>query len=172
MTASRADRFKVLCRRAAKRLGTKISDDRCQHYAVLLLAREQVAAKLIAGRDIDPSALLKLDESLRAFMPVEVPNIQIAFVRPLHEHCRKCGKSQEFICRACGHHEMAGEDANKRPPEPRTAKPDAKPEAPSEPSAPSADNIVPIRHSTHDQPGSLARSSQDTLMGGFKPPGA
>jgi hypothetical protein len=64
----RAKRYKELCREAAKQLGCKASDEIAVHCATLRLCRETFAARLIAGRDVDPNALLKLDEALREFM--------------------------------------------------------------------------------------------------------
>src|SRR5262249_22082371 len=64
----RAKRYRELCREAAKQLGCKASDELAVHVATLRLCRETFAARLIAGRDVDPAALLRLDESLREFM--------------------------------------------------------------------------------------------------------
>ena len=88
--ASRAVRFQQLCRAAAKRLHTKVSDDRVQHCATLQLARETFLARLIDGRDADPAVLLRLDESLRALMPpVEPLKVEIEYVGSL-DFCPSC----------------------------------------------------------------------------------
>jgi hypothetical protein len=136
-----AERLHQARRAAAKELKLKISDHRVIRLATLQAAYDQVQAQLAAGKIIDVDNMLKIDAALaevRASTLVELPKLEIAFVRPIHEHCRKCGKSQEFVCRSCGQTETVDDDANKPPPKPAAAKP-----LPSELAQPSAsDNVV------------------------------
>jgi len=83
-TEARAKRYRQLCKEAAKQLGCGPSDELAVHVATLRLCRETFAAKLISGRDVDPTALLKLDETLRQFMlqfaPTEKHTIEFRYV--------------------------------------------------------------------------------------------
>jgi hypothetical protein len=98
--SDRAKRYRRLCADGARQLGVKPSDSRAQHYATLHLARENLTAASIAGKtNFDPGALLRLDESLRAIMPVvaaDVPQVNIRVCRRLHGVCEKCGHVQQL----------------------------------------------------------------------------
>jgi hypothetical protein len=86
----RAKRYHQLLRQAAKEFGTKPTDEKAVHAATLRLARETLLTKLIAGRDIDPAALLKLDQALKEFIPKEQHRVNIQFVGTI-DFCPKCG---------------------------------------------------------------------------------
>jgi hypothetical protein len=143
---SRTSRYQALCRQAAKRLGCKPSDDRCSHYATLMLAKEATAARLIAGQNIDPTALLRLDEALRAFMPPAEPaKVEVEFVQTIQDMCPRCGFTHD------SGKAVDEPDPPPAPPTPPTSPPPTETAKPSLP-APSAPNVVPIRRdgSVHD----------------------
>ena len=155
--ASRAVRFQQLCRAAAKRLHTKVSDDRVQHCATLQLARETFLARLIDGRDADPAVLLRLDKSLRALMPpVEPLKVEIEYVGSL-DFCPSCkGRVPDRLtditcCPHCGWRPNAvATPTPPTPPAPETLT-DAVPKPDKRSSVPASnrDNVVPLRSSQH-----------------------
>jgi len=108
-----AERLHQARRAAAKELGLSITDTKVVRLATLEAAHGQIQAQLAAGKPIDVSAMLQIDSALaelRASIASVPPKVEIVFVRSLHEHCRRCGESQEFICRKCGHHETVDDD--------------------------------------------------------------
>ena len=166
---SRGERFKKLCREAGRQLNVKADSELAKHVAILRLMREQLQVKLLNGAHVDPADVLKLDEALKGYLPViELPKLEIGFVRRLHECCRACGESQEFICRKCGYHETEA-DACKPPPLPAVANP-----LPSEPAAPSAStNVVPLNRSIHDHAFAPTKSmTVSPFVSGFDRQGA
>ena len=58
--------------------------------ATLRLARSTFAERLVAGRDIDPAALLRIDEALRQYMPTGEP-AGVQFTIQVAKLCAKCG---------------------------------------------------------------------------------
>jgi hypothetical protein len=112
--AKRVERFKALIRATAKRFSCKRDDPRVRRWVALELSAEQVMARMVGGRDFDPGLLLKIQEAQASIFPmasVQVDPLNIQIVRRLHELCRKCGESQPFVCRNCGHEETR-DDAN------------------------------------------------------------
>jgi hypothetical protein len=120
---SRAERYAQLCREGAKLLGAKVSDDRCEHYATMRLARETLTAKLVGGLDIDPSVLLRIDESLRAFMPPPAQRHRTVTIKFCS--CRKCGDDFPTSLPGLPPSSNTGSSA----PDKAVPTPDAKPEA-------------------------------------------
>src|SRR6516162_9880278 len=57
----RAARFREILEQAAKDLGCEPTADVATHVAALRMGRETHLAKLIAGADVDPDALLRID---------------------------------------------------------------------------------------------------------------
>jgi len=56
------------------------------------LQREAISAKLIEGRDIDPNALLKINEALHTILPpVKPPRVEIEIIEGNFQHCPACG---------------------------------------------------------------------------------
>jgi hypothetical protein len=98
MSVGRAVRYRTLVRDAAKQLGVKPSSERAKHVATLRFARETFADRLVAGRDVNPDHLLKLDEALKAYLPEATsapPSDTLMGLRI----CRKLAG----VCEACGH---------------------------------------------------------------------
>jgi len=88
----RAKYYRELCTKAAERLGVEPTDERAEHIATLQMAREAISAKLIEGRDIDPNALLKINEALHTILPpVKPPRVEIEIIEGNFQHCPACG---------------------------------------------------------------------------------
>ena len=89
MSIERARQFRQLVTEAARQLKCKPSSELARHVGMLRLARQTLAERLIAGRDVDPNSLLRIDEALRQYMPTGEPagvhlTIQVAKL------CAKC----------------------------------------------------------------------------------
>jgi hypothetical protein len=94
MSDNRAKHYRSLCRTAAKLLNCKPTDEQALHYGLLMLAREGFADRIINGSDIDPGALMRLDESLKAYMPAVKPiGVTVRIVDNIAGTCPKCGYS-------------------------------------------------------------------------------
>src|SRR5262252_7039071 len=88
----RAKYYLELCAKAAERLGVEPTDESAEHIATLQMAREAISAKLIEGRDIDPNALLKINEALHTILPpVKPPKVEIEIIEGNFQHCPACG---------------------------------------------------------------------------------
>ena len=89
---SRAALFQQLLDQAAKELRCKVTDEKAKHVAVLRLALESVQTKLIAGRDIDPSALRWLSEQLEKYAtpPPEPTTLTIQYIDGTRKTCPFC----------------------------------------------------------------------------------
>jgi hypothetical protein len=91
MTDNRAKHYRSLCKSAAKLLNCKPTDEQALHYGLLMLAREGFANRIIDGLDVDPGALMRLDESLKAYMPAAQPmSVAIKIVGPAQTMCPQC----------------------------------------------------------------------------------
>jgi hypothetical protein len=136
MTA-RAVLYKKLLKQSAKELRCRTSDERAKNYAVLKLTRELISARLINGKDVDPSALRWLSEELEKYAPAAVPaSVQLS-IQPVS------------ICARC----KCEIDREPDPPLPSVALPvpssapvEAKSEAAPKPLA----NVVPLKRSVRD----------------------
>jgi len=62
MSIARVAQYRQLVKEAAKQLRCKPTSELARHVATLRLARSTYAERLVAGRDIDPAALLRIDE--------------------------------------------------------------------------------------------------------------
>jgi hypothetical protein len=101
MSDARIKRYRRLCKEAAKQLGVKPTHERALHCAVLRLARETFAARLVEGRDVSPDALIKLDLALREFMPahsaLSVPKVTVEIVDHQIGRCPACGHTSDAL---------------------------------------------------------------------------
>jgi|SRR6516162_9545274 len=100
MSLERARRYRELAKQAAKQLGCKASSERAKHVATLRLARETFADRLVAGRDVNPDHLLKLDEALKAYLPeatsaAPAPMLSLKICKKLFGVCQHCGQLNE-----------------------------------------------------------------------------
>jgi hypothetical protein len=87
----RAARFREILEQAAKDLGCEPTADVATHVAALRMGRETHLAKLIAGADVDPDALLRIDAALKRYLPEAPPHkIEIAFCESLTGICPNC----------------------------------------------------------------------------------
>jgi hypothetical protein len=100
MTAARAVRFKQLIREASKQLKCKPTSERAKHVATLRYAREHFAERLIAGRDVNPEHLLKLDDALKQYLPQATSAPPVT--KPLLT-LQICSKKIHSVCERCGH---------------------------------------------------------------------
>jgi hypothetical protein len=86
---SNADRFRQIARATAKRLDLRSGDPVVEHIATLMLAREHLSARLIAGDHVDPDKLLKLDAAIMSHMPaVHQEPVELVVVRSMI--CPEC----------------------------------------------------------------------------------
>jgi hypothetical protein len=112
--SDRAKRYRKLCADGARQLGVKPSDPRAQHYAAIHLARENLVASLIAGKTVDVGELSRIDELLRAIMPVAPSSTTEPMLR-----LQICSKKIHSVCERCGHIQPTNVDT----PQPDHAKP-------------------------------------------------
>jgi hypothetical protein len=90
MSIARFAQYRQFLKEAAKQLRCKPTSELARHVATLRLARSTFAERLVAGRDIDPAALLRIDEALRQYMPTREP-AGAQFTIQLAKLCAKCG---------------------------------------------------------------------------------
>src|SRR6516165_6619074 len=100
MSLERARRYRELVKLAARQFHCKPSSERAKHVATLRLARETFADRLVAGRDVNPEHLLKLDDALKQYMPEvtsapPAPMVNIQFCKKLFGVCQHCGQLNE-----------------------------------------------------------------------------
>ena len=86
--------YRQLVKEAAKQLRCKPTSELARHVATLRLARSTFAERLVTGRDIDPGALLRIDEALRQYMPTGEP-AGVQFTIQVAKLCAKCGTELE-----------------------------------------------------------------------------
>jgi hypothetical protein len=138
---SRADKYRKTIRATAKQLGVPPSSELARHVSLLKMMREQIEIRLIDGRgDPDPDSLLKLDATLRQYLPFAEP----AGVQLVIKAARLCHR-----CKA----ELEAEPAPPPPPVPPSVAAEGsanvitppKPDAPKpRPSLERADNVVEL----------------------------
>jgi hypothetical protein len=91
MTVARAARYSQLVNEAADQLKCRAGSELARHVGALRLARETFTERLIGGRDVDPSDLLKLDEALARYVPKgEAPTLTITYVDGTRKTCPFC----------------------------------------------------------------------------------
>jgi hypothetical protein len=143
MSDNRAKHYRSLCRTAAKLLNCKPTDEQALHYGLLMLAREGFANRIIDGLDVDPGALMRLDESLKAYMPAAKPiSVAIKIVGPAVTQCPKCDHQfdpespQRTVAKQPPRtiDAEAVEATDAKPADVKPAEPPAKPELPYAPS--------------------------------------
>jgi hypothetical protein len=98
---SRVRQYKQFLRDAARDLRVKPSSEAAQSLATMRMTarmlREQVQMRLLNGQISNPDLLLKLEASLREYMPAAaadaapLPRIRIEFAECLVGVCQKCG---------------------------------------------------------------------------------
>src|SRR6516162_3461325 len=100
MTVARAARYQQLVREAAKQRKCKPTSERAKHVGTLGYAREHFAERLIAGRDVDPVALIRLDDALQQYLPqaTSAPPVTTPLL-----HLQLCSKKIHSVCQCCGH---------------------------------------------------------------------
>ena len=139
-TNSRADKYRKTIRATAKQLGVPPSSELARHVSLLKMMREQIEIRLIDGRgDPDPDSLLKLDATLRQYLPFAEP----AGVQLVIKAARLCHR-----CKA----ELEAEPPPPLPPVPPSVAAEGsdnvtppKPDAPRpRPSFERADNVVEL----------------------------
>jgi hypothetical protein len=81
--------YRQLVKEAARQFRCKPTSELARHVATLRLARSTFAERLVAGRDIDPAALLRIDEALRQYMPTGEP-AGVRFTIQVAKLCAKC----------------------------------------------------------------------------------
>jgi|SRR6516165_2041170 len=96
MSLERARRYRELVKLAARQFHCKPSSEKAKHVATLRLARETFADRLVAGRDVNPEHLLKLDGALKEYLPQatsvgERHKLTLEIVNGTHTQCPKCG---------------------------------------------------------------------------------
>jgi hypothetical protein len=102
MSLERARRYRELAKQAAKQFGCKPSSERAKHVATLRLARETFADRLVAGRDVNPEHLLKLDDALKQYLPQATSAAAPSATAPPF-HLQICSKKIHSVCERCGH---------------------------------------------------------------------
>src|SRR6516225_2164534 len=100
MSLERARRYRELVKLAARQFHCKPSSEKAKHVATLRLARETFADRLVAGRDVNPEHLLKLDDALKGYMPEATsagpaPMLHLKICQKLFGVCQYCGKLNE-----------------------------------------------------------------------------
>jgi hypothetical protein len=90
MSIARVTQYRQLVKEAAKQLRCKPTSELARHVATLRLARSTFTERLVAGRDIDSAALLRIDEALRQYMPTGEP-AGVQFTIQVAKLCAKCG---------------------------------------------------------------------------------
>jgi hypothetical protein len=68
---ARAARYLELVHEAAKQLKCGPDSELAQHVGTLRLARETFAERLISGKEVNPADLVRLDDCLRQYLPVQ-----------------------------------------------------------------------------------------------------
>ena len=104
MTASATPETKALLlarRSAAKELRLPVTDWRVRRYALLMVAHDQITARLAAGEGVNVEALLKLDASMqeiRSSIPDEQRTIKIGYVEGVRGiyTCQHCHQRNEL----------------------------------------------------------------------------
>ena len=95
MSEARYTRLEELKAEAAAALNLPINADNVVLLSALKLEHEVLLESLIAGRAVDPSALLNITEAIAKFAPaMPPPKVEVTFVERLHGICEKCGHSQ------------------------------------------------------------------------------
>ena len=95
MSEARYTRLEELKVEAAAALNLPINADNVVLLSALKLEHEVLLESLIAGRAVDPSALLNITEAIAKFAPaMPPPKVEVIFVEQLHGICEKCGHSQ------------------------------------------------------------------------------
>jgi hypothetical protein len=137
-----AERLYRARKAAAKELKLPVTDWRVRRFALLMVAHDNVTARLANGADVSVDNLLKVDaamQEIRASMPPEPMSLDLHFVDGVTGifNCQHCGQRNEIP----DHHPLREPDAPPIPP------PDKKPT--SEPAAavavPSGGNVVPLK---------------------------
>jgi hypothetical protein len=80
-------------RAAAKELRMPVTDWRVRRYALLMVAHDQITARLANGEGVNVDALLKLDASMqeiRSSVPDERHTIRIAYAEGIIGVCPHC----------------------------------------------------------------------------------
>jgi hypothetical protein len=165
--ADPAKRFEQLSHETARQLRCKLTDPRVEHVAMLKLMRENIQARLLLNEKVDTADVLRLDEALRAYMPVsgsaaanEPHTIKIAYVEGVTGiyRCLHCGKQNEL---AEGHYKPAVEAKTTLPARAAALEPKDAPQA-------TASRLnVPVErpyHETHvkdSRPGAARNSGAD-----------
>ena len=88
-------------RAAAKELRMPVTDWRVRRYALLMVAHDQITARLANGEGVNVDALLKLDGSMqeiRSSIPVEQHTIKFQYVEGVAGiyRCQHCGKQNDL----------------------------------------------------------------------------
>jgi hypothetical protein len=95
MSEARYTRLEELKAEAAAALNLPINAGNVVLLSALKLEHEVLLESLIAGRAVDPSALLNITEAIAKFAPATPPpKVEVTFVERLHGICEKCGHSQ------------------------------------------------------------------------------
>ena len=71
-----------------------VTDWRCKRYALLMVAHDNVTARLASGADISVDNLLKIDTAMaeiRASVPQAPLRVDVELIEGPIEHCPKCG---------------------------------------------------------------------------------
>jgi hypothetical protein len=91
----RYTRLEELKAEAAAALNLPINADNVVVLSALKLEHEVLLESLIAGRAVDPGALLNITEAIAKFAPATPPpKVEVTIVEGLHGICEKCGHSQ------------------------------------------------------------------------------
>ena len=68
---ARAARYQQLVKEAAQQLKCRPDSELAQHVGTLRFARETFAPRLISGAETNPADLVRLDDCLRQYLPVQ-----------------------------------------------------------------------------------------------------
>ncbi len=139
-----AERLHKARRQASRELKLPTADWRCKRYALLMCAHDNATARLANGADINVDSLLRLDQAMaevRASVPQEPIKVTVEIVD--------------------SNPQLLGPPPSPDPP-PSTPPPPT--ETSPAPSAPTSNNVVPLRRevgSIHDQPGAPLKRLQN-----------
>jgi hypothetical protein len=147
-TAERAMIYARYVEEAAAEYRCKPTSMKAKLAATRRLAFENYQARLIDGRDPDPSILKWfLEEEAKHAPPPEPYQLDVTFVRRSHELCPRCKESQPYTCTRCGFEETTEDFERRNVPEPPPQPPplDGRPAADVAKPTPSGGNVVPLR---------------------------
>jgi hypothetical protein len=129
-TDARAAIYARYVEEAAAGYRCKPTDMKAKLAATRRLAFELYQARLIDGRDPDPSILKWfLEEEAKHAPPPEPYQLDITLVRRSHEVCPQCREPQPFTCIHCGFEETVEDFARRTAPAP--SDPSGQPEKPA-----------------------------------------